>query len=179
MLDQLECHKQDNILQLEPVTSLEDIPYKPSTDRYYYNYVRYGKEKISDVPYYIRVTPRETNQLMTYARPPRLPLKAEPQTLPQISPNLEISPDPEKGKRSEPREQNEGFVEESLKCCQKSTKILCLPPSVTFKFAVLDESFIHYNNYVRYRKEEKIPDVPYYIRVTPRETNKLMTCSAT
>ncbi|CAH2300952.1 eukaryotic translation initiation factor 4 gamma 1 isoform X1 [Pelobates cultripes] len=169
-----ECHKQDNILQPEHVTGLEDIPYRPSTDRHYNNYVRFGKEeKIPDVPYYIRVTPRETNQLMTCARPPRLPLKAEPQTFPQVSPNLEISPEPEKGKRWEPQEQNEGFVEESLKCCQKTTKRLCLPPSVTSKFAVLDKR--HYNNYVRFGKEEKIPDVPYYIWVTPRETNQLMT----
>ncbi|CAH2300954.1 eukaryotic translation initiation factor 4 gamma 1 isoform X1 [Pelobates cultripes] len=208
-----ECHKQDNILQPAPVTSLEDIPYRPSTDRHYNNYVRFGKEekipdvpyyirvtpretnqlmtcarpprhynnyvrfgkeeKIPDVPYYIWVTPRETNQLMTCARPPRLPLKAEPQTFPQVSPNLEISPDLEKGKRWEPQEQNEGFVEESLKCCQKTTKRLCLPPSVTSKFAVLDKR--HYNNYVRFGKEEKIPDVPYYIWVTPRETNQLMT----
>ncbi|CAH2327468.1 Hypothetical predicted protein [Pelobates cultripes] len=44
-----------------------------------------------------------------------------------------------------------------------------------FAARVEEYSFRHYNNYVRYGKEEKIPDVPYYIRVTPRETNKLMT----
>ncbi|CAH2307772.1 eukaryotic translation initiation factor 4 gamma 1 isoform X3 [Pelobates cultripes] len=169
-----ECYKQNNILLSEPVTSVDDIVCQPSTGsfRHNNNYVRSGKEeKIPDVPYYTRVTPKKP---MTYVRPPsRLALKAEPQTFPQISPNLDISLETEKGKRWEPREQNGGFVEEVLKRCQEGTKSLCPPPSVPSKFAVLDKR--HNNNYVRYGKEEKIPDVPYYIRVTPTITNKPMT----
>ncbi|CAH2307769.1 eukaryotic translation initiation factor 4 gamma 1 isoform X3 [Pelobates cultripes] len=169
-----ECYKQNNILLSEPVTSVDDFVCQPSTGsfRHNNNYVRSGKEeKIPDVPYYTRVTPKKP---MTYARPPsRLALKSEPQTFPQISPNLDISPETEKGKRREPREQNGGFVEEVLKRCQEGTKSLCPPPSVTSKFAVLDKR--HNNNYVRSGKEEKIPDVPYYTRVTPTITNKPMT----
>ncbi|CAH2296026.1 Hypothetical predicted protein [Pelobates cultripes] len=101
----------------------------------------------------------------------RLPLKSEPQTFPQLSSNLDISPETEKGKRWEPREQNGGFVAKILKCCQQGTERRRLPPSVTSKFAVLDKSFRHYDTYVRYRKEEKKPDVPYYIRVTPKKSN--------
>ncbi|CAH2220700.1 eukaryotic translation initiation factor 4 gamma 1 isoform X3 [Pelobates cultripes] len=168
-----ECYKQNNILQSEPVTSLDDILCQPSTGsfRHNNNYVRSGKEEtIPDVPYYTRVTPKKS---MTCAQPPRLALKVETQTFPKISPNLDIYLETKKGKRREPREQNGGFVEEVLKCCQKGTFRRCLPPSVKSKFAVLDKR--HNNNYVRYGKEEKIPDVPYYTRVTPTITNKQMT----
>ncbi|CAH2327901.1 Hypothetical predicted protein [Pelobates cultripes] len=128
---------------------------------------------IPEVPYYVRVTSTKTNNLMKYLWPPRLPLKAEPQILPQISSNLDVCPDPEKGKKWEPWKQNGGFVEESLKSCQQGTKRLRLPSSVTSKFAVLDER--PNTSYVRYGKEEKILEVPYYIWVSPTKTNKLMT----
>ncbi|CAH2219039.1 eukaryotic translation initiation factor 4 gamma 1 isoform X3 [Pelobates cultripes] len=138
-----------------------------------HTYVSFGKQdKIPEVPYYIRVTPTRTNKLITCARLPGLPLKAEPQILPQISPNLDVCPDPDKGKKGEPLKQNGGFVEEILKSCQQGTKRLRFPPSDTSKFAELDE---RHNNYVRYGKEEKIPEVSYYVWVTPTKTSKLMT----
>ncbi|CAH2327978.1 eukaryotic translation initiation factor 4 gamma 1 isoform X1 [Pelobates cultripes] len=139
-----------------------------------HTFVSFGKQdKIPEVPYYIRVTPTKTNKLKMSARLPRLPLKAEPQILPQISPNLDVCPDHVKGKKGEPWKQNGGFVEEILHNFQQGTKRLCLSPSDTSKFAEHDGSFRHNN--VRYGKEEKIPEVPCYIRVTPTKTNKLMT----
>ncbi|CAH2254165.1 eukaryotic translation initiation factor 4 gamma 1 isoform X1 [Pelobates cultripes] len=141
-----------------------------------HTYVSFGKQdKIPEVPYYIRVTPTRTNKLKMSARLPRLPLKAEPQILPQISSNLDVCPDHVKGKKGEPWKQNGGFVEEILHNFQQGTKRLCLSPSDTSKFAEHDGSFRHNIN-VRYGKEEKIPEVACYIRVTPTKTNKLMTC---
>ncbi|CAH2328129.1 Hypothetical predicted protein [Pelobates cultripes] len=69
----------------------------------------------------------------------RLPLKAEPQILPQISPNLDVCPDPDKGKKWEPQKQKGGLVEVTLKSYQHGIKRLRFPPSVTSKFAELDE----------------------------------------